>query len=93
MQNLSTDGNPSVDGLWIDMNEPSNFCNGDCYRDQYSKMNRSQLVGAGAFGLFYPPYSINSQDQMESLNHKTLDVETKQFGGLLHYDTHNLYGT
>ena len=75
-----------VDGLWIDMNEPSNFCNGGCFR----KSRRSSM-GAG-FDLYNPPYNLNNQDKGYSLNHKTLDVFAIQYGGHFFFDTHNLYG-
>lgn len=78
-----------VDGLWIDMNEPSNFCNGGCYREEYSKWRRSKLTG---FNLYNPPYNLNNQDEHFDLNNKTLDMDAKQCGNHVFFDTHNLYG-
>jgi hypothetical protein len=31
------------DGLWQDMNEASNFCNGYCYTDQIADLNAPLL--------------------------------------------------
>lgn len=83
MKNVSV-----VDGIWIDMNEPSNFCNGDCFSEDRVF---SRTPGLG-FDLYNPPYNLNNQDKMYSLNYKTLDVDTKQYGGHVFFNTHNLYG-
>jgi alpha-glucosidase (family GH31 glycosyl hydrolase) len=74
-----------VDGLWIDMNEPSNFCNGACFK-------QDQLSEGSGFNLYNPPYNLNNQDKLYPLNVKTLDVYTTQYGGHVFFDTHNLYG-
>ena len=76
-----------VDGLWIDMNEPSNFCSGACSKEESSKWE--QLL---KFDLYNPPYNLNNQDQHFSLNNKTLDMDARQYGGHVFYNTHNLYG-
>ncbi len=83
--------NVPVDGLWLDMNEPSNFCNGSCYSNQHEQWRHTRRSKAG-FDLYNPPYNLNNQDKFYSLNTKTLDVYVKQYGGLYLFDTHNIYG-
>ena len=75
-----------VDGLWIDMNEISNFCNGQCsngYEKPYSSVG---------FNPQTPPYSINNQGNKVTLNVKTLDMTAVHYGGVLEYNAHNLFG-
>ena len=81
-----------MDGLWIDMNEPSNFCNGACDREDYEEWQSSWSLNLTGFNLYNPPYNLNSQDKFFSLYYKTLDVDAKQYGGHLFFNTHNLYG-
>ena len=76
-----------ADGLWLDKNEPNNRCNGGCFNEKFSFRHETE----SDFNLFNPPYNINNQDKMYSLNYKTLDVFTKQYGGHVFFDTHNLY--
>lgn len=64
------------DGAWIDMNEPSNFWNG-------------QADGCPLSNLDNPPYSPNVDGEM--LSYKTVCMSAKQYGGD-HYNVHNLYG-
>lgn len=66
-----------VDGLWIDMNELSNFCDGQC-----------TAVGDPN----NPPYKINNQMRQLPLNTKTLDMDAVHAGAVLEYDAHNLFG-
>ena len=80
-----------VDGLWIDMNEPSNFCNGAC--------NRSYIEPVGSdFNPHTPPYAIGNRKQPGGsggglpLNDKTLDMDAVHHNGATAYDMHNLYG-
>ncbi|CAI6349419.1 unnamed protein product [Macrosiphum euphorbiae] len=67
------------DGLWIDMNEPSNFVNGDwegCKFTNSSSWENPQYTPSIAGG---------------KLNYKTICMSANQHAGL-HYDLHNLYG-
>ena len=69
------------------MNEPSNFCNGECTDD--SSLQRSN-VSASSFNM--PPYAIDNQENKNPLNTKTLDMDAMHVGGIPHYNVHNLYG-
>uniref|UniRef100_A0A8D8XLI2 Lysosomal alpha-glucosidase n=1 Tax=Cacopsylla melanoneura TaxID=428564 RepID=A0A8D8XLI2_9HEMI len=66
------------DGLWIDMNEPSNFVNGS-------------LQGCPSNSKYEsPPYTPHVYGG--SLNYKTLCMESQHHEGL-HYNLHTMYGT
>lgn len=64
------------DGAWIDMNEPSNFWNG-------------QADGCPKSTLDDPPYTPNVDGGI--LNYKTVCMSAKQYASD-HYNVHNLYG-
>lgn len=76
-----------VDGLWIDMNEPSSFFDG---RDEVQSVEFKHH-GAG-FDPVNPPYDIRNAVLGKGLNHRTLSMATQHHNGVLHYDLHNLYG-
>jgi lysosomal alpha-glucosidase len=64
------------DGVWIDMNEPSNFLSGS-------------FNGCPKSSLESPPYLPNVDGGV--INYKTMCMSAKHYAGL-HYDIHNLYG-
>ncbi|NWV09200.1 SUIS protein, partial [Ptilonorhynchus violaceus] len=64
------------DGIWIDMNEPSNFM-------------RGQTPGCADNEINNPPYIPSISDR--SLAEKTLCPDSKTFLGE-HYNTHSLFG-
>ena len=88
-----------VDGLWVDMNEISNFCNGECtddddfnaFDDKKGDSFRMDQMTVG-FDPNNPPYAINNQGNHIALNIKTLDMDAQHHGGILEYNSHNLFG-
>eukprot|EP01136_Pigoraptor_vietnamica_P014105 Opistho-1_new@55911 len=97
-----------VDGLWIDMNEISNFCDGECSTKDLAPNGKSLVHSvsrphvervlanvsyyATAFDPNNPPYKINNQNSHAPLSSKTLSMDSVHHGGLLEYDVHNLFG-
>ena len=77
-----------VDGLWFDMNEISNFCNGACQSEE------ELLGGRGGVGFDpnNPPYQINNLGGKAPLNSKTTDMDCEHSGGVLEYNAHNFFG-
>eukprot|EP01087_Luapelamoeba_hula_P008083 TRINITY_DN2007_c0_g2_i1.p1 TRINITY_DN2007_c0_g2~~TRINITY_DN2007_c0_g2_i1.p1 ORF type:complete len:632 (-),score=85.35 TRINITY_DN2007_c0_g2_i1:24-1835(-) len=78
-----------LDGLWDDMNEISNFCDGACQSSLTSSVPAPGLPGS----LNNPPYSINNGGSRQALNIKTTDMTVKHYGDILEYNAHSLFGS
>lgn len=94
-----------IDGIWIDMNEVSNFCNSDGNGQVCSNTASNGCPAPGASQTDcclvckqvdssnkydYPPYSINNA--YGKLSTKTIAVSATQYGNVSVYNSHNLYG-
>ena len=76
-----------LDGLWIDMNEISNSCNGECNSVSHEPVDGLKLDPNN------PPYKINNQGSTNpALNVKTLNMDAVHHGNILEYNAHNLFG-
>ncbi|KAF2181993.1 glycoside hydrolase family 31 protein [Zopfia rhizophila CBS 207.26] len=95
-----------IDALWIDMNEPSNFCEWPCDNPEASTVSTDMVipkslspraeghgpkVGLPCRNLIDPSYKINNAFGI--LSNKTARTDLIHSGGWAEYDTHNLYGT
>ncbi|CAN6447966.1 unnamed protein product [Victoria cruziana] len=89
------------DGLWIDMNEVSNFCsgtfcklpaNGPCPRP--GQQTQCCLICDNSNVTIYdnPPYKINAGGSRRPLGERTLPASTVHHGNVLEYNAHGLYG-
>jgi alpha-glucosidase (family GH31 glycosyl hydrolase) len=68
--------NFEFDGIWLDMNEASNFCDGECDHPE-TTYNKDTM-----------PFIPGGKD----LNNKAMDLASKHYGGKIEYDVHNTYG-
>ncbi|MED6173372.1 NAD(P)H-dependent D-xylose reductase (XR) [Stylosanthes scabra] len=90
-----------VDGLWIDMNEVSNFCTGKC------RIHEGRTCPNGTAAPWIccldcknitntkwddPPYKINASGLHAPLGSKTIATSAVHYNGVLEYDAHSLYG-
>jgi alpha-glucosidase (family GH31 glycosyl hydrolase) len=69
-------------GIWVDMNEPSNFCDGECATPPVEQLG----------SLNTPPYAINNKGCTAPLTKNTISMDANQHLST-HYNMHNLYGT
>ncbi|KAB7495722.1 hypothetical protein Anas_05295 [Armadillidium nasatum] len=82
------------DGVWIDMNEPSNF---GTNTDQYFDATGRGALQCPDNNLEKPPYGtlVASTASTSTLSEATICMSSKQTDGTndyLHYDVHNIYG-
>ncbi|KAH0756847.1 hypothetical protein KY290_020340 [Solanum tuberosum] len=90
-----------VDGLWIDMNEVSNFCSGLCTIPE----GRICPTGTGPGWICCldcknitntrwddPPYKINASGIEAPIGYKTIATSAVHYNGVKEYDAHSIYG-
>ncbi|KAH6625247.1 alpha-glucosidase-like protein [Boeremia exigua] len=89
-----------IDALWIDMNEPSSFCDFPCDQNKTTSANLGGIISRQSNGdkkglpnrdLLFPKYEI--KNDAGGLSNKTAQTDLIHSGGWTEYDTHNLYGT
>ncbi|XVF03407.1 hypothetical protein REPUB_Repub04eG0258700 [Reevesia pubescens] len=90
-----------VDGLWIDMNEASNFCSGKCTipkgKQCPSGTEPSWVCCLDCKNITKtrwddPPYKINASGLQVPIGFKTIATSAVHYNGVLEYDAHSLYG-
>ncbi|KMZ62575.1 alpha-xylosidase, family GH31 [Zostera marina] len=91
-----------IDGLWIDMNEASNFCTGDC---KLPTTHSCPIPGNEKPWICCldcknitntrwddPPYKINVSGIGAPLGYKTIATSAEHYNGILEYNAHSIYG-
>jgi alpha-D-xyloside xylohydrolase len=83
------------DGMWIDMNEVSNFCSGTCtWNGVIEPDNTTCYLQCKPAQTKYddPPFKLNHTGTDEPLSYKTAAMTVKHYDGNIEYNTHNLFG-
>ncbi|KAH0450561.1 hypothetical protein IEQ34_021253 [Dendrobium chrysotoxum] len=91
-----------VDGLWIDMNEISNFCTGKCKiptthscpipNNPTPWVCCLDCVNITKTRWDDPPYKINASGIQAPLGFKTIAPSAVHYNGVMEYNAHSLYG-
>ncbi|XP_027364796.1 alpha-xylosidase 1-like [Abrus precatorius] len=92
-----------VDGLWIDMNEVSNFCTGKCKipEGRLCPLPNGNVPNSTccldcknitSTRWDDPPYKINARGVKAPIGFKTIATSAVHYNGVLEYDAHSLFG-
>ncbi|KAK2405347.1 alpha-xylosidase [Trifolium repens] len=92
-----------IDGLWIDMNEVSNFCTGKCTipKERFCPLKGEKLPNSTccldctnitSTRWDDPPYKINASGKEVPIGYKTIATSAVHYNGVLEYDAHSLFG-
>ncbi|KEH44226.1 putative glycosidase [Medicago truncatula] len=92
-----------IDGLWIDMNEVSNFCTGKCTipKERFCPLQGEKLPNSTccldctnitSTRWDDPPYKINASGNEIPIGYKTIATSAVHYNGVLEYDAHSLFG-
>ncbi|XP_050888096.1 alpha-xylosidase 1 isoform X3 [Lathyrus oleraceus] len=92
-----------IDGLWIDMNEVSNFCTGKCTipKGRFCPLQGEKLPNSTccldctnitSTRWDDPPYKINASGKEAPIGFKTIATSAVHYNGVLEYDAHSLFG-
>lgn len=96
ISNFSTETGVAVDGLWIDMNEPSNACYGYCHAPSGGLQLSCDLDCAdpesSGSSFDSPPYRINNGAHHDPLGSMTVAAGALHHGDVRAYNLHNMYG-
>jgi alpha-D-xyloside xylohydrolase len=90
-----------IDGLWIDMNEVSNFCSGLCTIPEGKQCPSGEGPGwvccldcknITKTRWDDPPYKINATGVVAPVGFKTIATSATHYNGVREYDAHSIYG-
>ncbi len=73
------------------MNEPSNFCDGECLPSDSAKAAARTSNSEPMFDPVNPPYAINNRGCRSPLDEKTVSMDAIQYNTIT-YNAHNMYG-